>query len=48
MNYDNGYDLNIETTRTGDKAIQFAKNKVYDLIFMDIDLDGESSFVDVY
>jgi signal transduction histidine kinase/CheY-like chemotaxis protein/PAS domain-containing protein len=41
MNYDNGYDLNIETAETGDKAIELTKIKKYDLIFMDIDLDGE-------
>lgn len=41
MNYDKGYDLNIETAYTGGKAIQLADIKQYDLIFMDIDLDGE-------
>lgn len=41
MNYDRGYDLTIETAGTGDKALQLAKTKTYDLIFMDIDLDGE-------
>lgn len=41
MNYDKGYELNIETANTGEKAIQLADIKHYDLIFMDIDLDGE-------
>jgi signal transduction histidine kinase len=41
MNYDNGYDLNIETSNNGSKAIQLTDIKKYDLIFMDIDLDGE-------
>ncbi|VBB18580.1 hypothetical protein YASMINEVIRUS_1043 [Yasminevirus sp. GU-2018] len=41
MNYDKGYELNIETANTGDKAIKMANIKQYSLIFMDIDLDGE-------
>ncbi len=40
MNYDKGYDLHIETVGSGEKAIHLSTNKEYNLIFMDIDLDG--------
>jgi signal transduction histidine kinase/CheY-like chemotaxis protein len=41
INYDKGYDLNIETATNGDRTMELTKNKKYDIIFMDIDLDGE-------
>ncbi len=41
MNYDEGFELNIETTNSGEKAIYMTQKKYYHLIFMDIDLDGE-------
>ena len=44
MNYDCGYDLMIETACTGDKALFLASAKKFDLIFMDIDLDGEDGY----
>jgi len=45
MNYDKGFDIEIDTAITGDKAIELCKNKYYDLIFMDIDLDGNDGCV---
>jgi signal transduction histidine kinase/ActR/RegA family two-component response regulator len=44
MNYDCGYDLMIETACTGDKALYLSSAKKFDLIFMDIDLDGEDGY----
>src|SRR5438045_6663674 len=41
MNYDQGFELNIETTTSGEKAFNMSQKKYYHLIFMDIDLDGE-------
>lgn len=41
MNYDKGYDLNIDTVESGTRAFDATLYKSYDLIFMDIDLDGE-------
>jgi CheY-like chemotaxis protein len=45
MNYDRGYELNVETVHTGDNAIQLADLKHYDLIFMDVDLDDADGCV---
>lgn len=45
MNYDKGYALNVDTTHTGLRAQELADKKKYDLIFMDIDLDGEDGCV---
>jgi signal transduction histidine kinase/CheY-like chemotaxis protein len=41
MNYDEGYDLTVDTVNSGEKAIYLTNKISYDLIFMDIDLDGE-------
>lgn len=41
LNYDKGYELNIETANSGEKTLMLIKSKHYKLIFMDIDLDGE-------
>lgn len=38
ISYDHGYDLNIETASTCDKALLLSKQQRYDLIFLDIDL----------
>lgn len=45
MNYDKNYMLSIDTANTGDKAINMTNNKKYDLIFMDIDLDGDDGCI---
>ena len=45
MNYDKNYILSIDTANTGDKAIYMSNNKKYDLIFMDIDLDGDDGCI---
>jgi CheY-like chemotaxis protein len=41
INYDYGYELAIDTANTGDKALMLCNNKIYNLVFMDVDLDGE-------
>lgn len=41
FNYDYEYELNIDTVNKGDKSRILCNQKKYDLIFMDIDLDGE-------
>jgi signal transduction histidine kinase/CheY-like chemotaxis protein len=45
INYDNGYDIGIDIAHTGNKAIHLTNKKKYNLIFMDIDLDGDDGCV---
>jgi signal transduction histidine kinase/ActR/RegA family two-component response regulator len=45
FNFDNGCDFNIDIANTGNKALDYSNNKSYDLIFMDIDLDGEDGIL---
>jgi signal transduction histidine kinase len=41
FNIDFGYELTIDTVNSGNKSIELSKQKKYDIIFMDIDLDGQ-------
>lgn len=45
INYDNGYDIGIDIAHTSDRTLHLTDNKKYNLIFMDIDLDGEDGCV---
>ena len=44
INYDHGSELKIYTAKTEERVISICKRKKFDLIFMDIDLDGEDGY----
>jgi signal transduction histidine kinase/CheY-like chemotaxis protein len=41
INYDHGAELKIDTAKNEERTVSLTNRKAYDLIFMDIDLDGE-------
>lgn len=45
FNFDFGYELIIDTVNCGTKSIQLCDQMKYDIIFMDIDLDGQDGRV---